>query len=140
MSTMKKQLYDFWVKSEQKIVLAIGLILIAIIAFEAGFLQGQKYQQKPLIIEKPAITPAEAQNALNDPSQASNLAPEAKIAPTSTNAQPKNCAFVGSKNSNKYHLPACHFAKLIKPENLVCFASTQDAVAKNYQPDKGCIK
>lgn len=138
---MKAKIKDFWVKNEQKVVLSVGLILTAAIAFEAGFLQGKKYQQKPLIIEKAVIAPPnEVQNTATIPPQASNLATEAKIAPADTNTQPQNCALVGSKNSDKYHLPACRWAKRIKPENIVCFASTQDAAAKGYQPDKGCVK
>ena len=137
---MQAKIKDFWVKNEKKIVLAVGLILIAAIAFEAGFLHGQKYQQKPLIIEKAAVVSSEAQSAPANPSQASNSAQQASITPISRITRPPNCAFVGSKNSNKYHLPTCRFAKLIKPENIVCFASAQAAVAKGYQPDKGCIK
>jgi len=56
-------------------------------------------------------------------------------APTEKN---ENCAFVGSRNSDKYHLAKCTWAKRIKPENRVCFASTADAEAKGYKP--GCVK
>jgi len=55
-------------------------------------------------------------------------------------SQPTDCAFVGSKNSDKYHVPTCQWAKRIKPENIICFKSIDDAVAKNYKPDKTCIK
>ncbi|MBS3151757.1 thermonuclease family protein [Candidatus Woesearchaeota archaeon] len=39
----------------------------------------------------------------------------------------KNCLYVGSKDSDKYHTPDCKFSKKIKPENLVCFYSIEDA-------------
>ena len=52
----------------------------------------------------------------------------------------KKCVFMGSKNSNKYHLPTCRYAKAIKAENLVCFTSKEDAEKQGYQPDASCIK
>ncbi len=135
---IKQKIFDFLKNNEAKIALGIGLILVAVIAFEAGVLKGRNWQQKPLVIEKPAIA-AETQNAQNTPSQASNLAPEITRTTESTIA-PQGCAFVGSKNSNIYHLPTCSYAKRIKPENIVCFKSAEDAVSKGYQPDKSCIK
>ena len=39
----------------------------------------------------------------------------------------KDCLYVGSEDSDKYHTPGCKFAKKIKPENLVCFYSVEDA-------------
>ncbi len=39
----------------------------------------------------------------------------------------KDCMYVGSENSDKYHTPDCKFAKKIKAENLVCFNSLEDA-------------
>ncbi|TAK96436.1 hypothetical protein EPO05_01875 [Patescibacteria group bacterium] len=129
-----KQAKSFWSVHEQKIVVLAGFLLVAAISFEAGALQGQKWQQKPLIIEKTAPTancPVPAETAL----KTQNLSPEKLLVATI-----KDCAFVGSKNSDKYHVPTCQWAKRIKPENVVCFRSAEEAVAKGYQPDKGCIK
>jgi hypothetical protein len=142
---IKNKLKQFWQNYETKIVLAIGFILVAVIAFEAGALKGQKWQKEPLIVEKPAMA-IENANLSNSASNSQNNAPEAsKLTQegqaTGIGSSPnQNCAFVGSKNSNKYHLPTCRFAKNIKPENLVCFSSVDDAVKKGYQPDKTCIK
>ena len=38
----------------------------------------------------------------------------------------ENCLYVGSKNSDKYYLPECKYAKKIKPENLVCYNSEEE--------------
>jgi len=134
---------EFFVKNEAKIVLFLGFILVAVISFEAGFLQGKKTPDKPIVIEKPSESPK------IEP-QAAGSVPTIKVTTTSITPAtgqnstsletPKNCAYVGSKNSNKYHLPTCTYAKKIKPENLVCFSSAEDAQAKNYQPDKSCVK
>lgn len=138
---MKAKIKDFLKNNEAKIVLGIGLILVAVIAFEAGVLKGQNWQAAPLVIEKSG----ECSAGTNSPENAQNPAQEgqkpaqADLASPSTAAS-ANCVFVGSKNSNKYHLPTCHFAKLIKSENLVCFKSAEDAAARGYQPDKSCVK
>jgi hypothetical protein len=142
----KNKLKSFWQKYESKIILSLGFILVAVIAFEAGALRGQKWQKEPLIIEKPAVL-IESANLTNSTSSSQDNAPEAsKLTQDGQNGSEglnmpsKNCAYIGSKNSNKYHLTTCRFAKNIKPENMVCFSSAEDAVKKGYQPDKTCLK
>ncbi len=46
--------------------------------------------------------------------------------------------YVGSKKSDKYHYPTCEWAQKIKPENLVTFASAQEALKGGYVPCKVC--
>jgi hypothetical protein len=48
--------------------------------------------------------------------------------------------YVGSKNSNKYHLPDSAAAKRIKEENKVWFKSKEDAEAKGYEPGSSVKK
>lgn len=139
-NNFKSKIKSFWSRYENKIVLIIGFILVAAISFEAGILKGQDWQQKPIIIEKPVAGQEICQIAQNSPSQTQNLAPEAQKQVQTTSITSQNCAFVGSKNSDKYHLPTCRWAKQIKPENLICFSSAEDAAAKGYQPDKNCVK
>ena len=50
----------------------------------------------------------------------------------------EDCKYVGSKNSDKYHKPSCVWAKRIKPENLVCFSSKEEAEDKGYKPCSVC--
>ncbi len=45
-----------------------------------------------------------------------------------------DCNFVGSKESDKYHTPACGAVKNIKAENKVCFQSAADAKKQGYVP------
>jgi hypothetical protein len=138
---MADKLKAFLKLHEAKIALILGFILVAVISFEFGLIQGKNRQDKPLIVEKPALSQnVTAEASSGTPVQAQNSTAEAKMASGDINAQPVNCAFVGSKNSNKYHLPTCHFAKLIKPENILCFKSAEDAVNRGYQPDKTCLK
>ncbi|MFZ2976041.1 MAG: hypothetical protein WA055_05450 [Candidatus Moraniibacteriota bacterium] len=134
---LKTKTRDFWQKYEHKIILIIGFILVAIISFEGGVLKGQKTAQNPLIIEKPADNNNQTVCGV---SQAQNLPSEAKKDPSEISTLPQTCAFIGSKNSNKYHLPTCRYAKNINPENRVCFSSKIEAESRGYLPDKNCIK
>lgn len=135
------QIKDFLKKYEYKIILVVGFALVAIVSFEGGYLQGKGRQESPLIVRDASQCPKIALSAASPAVLGENTA-ASKNPENSANlaADKKNCAFVGSKNSNKYHLPTCRWAKNIKPENLVCFSSVEDAVTKNYQPDKTCIK
>jgi hypothetical protein len=136
---MKEKIIEFWKKNEMKIVLLAGLVLVALISFQGGYLKGKAQKDSPLVIEKTASCPASSEDQPSQPkteTSASNL----QVNNNPTTSENKNCAFVGSKNSNKYHLPTCRWAKNIKPENLVCFASAEAALGKGYQPDKNCIK
>lgn len=50
----------------------------------------------------------------------------------------KELLYVGSINSNKYHYPACRYAKQIYPENEIWFSSASEALSLGYVPCKGC--
>lgn len=125
------KLKDFFLKNEQKIVLIAGFALASAISYEFGLLQGQKWAQKPLIIEKPAETPAGDQNCQNSPQDApGETSKSAQTSKGTTVINTSKCAFVGSRNSDKFYVPTCTWAKRIKPENLVCYNSEQDALVK----------
>ncbi|MCX6763141.1 MAG: hypothetical protein NTZ97_00175 [Candidatus Moranbacteria bacterium] len=134
---------EFIKNHENKLILVLGFILVAGLSFEAGLVRGKGNPESPIVIEKPSpSSKIEPQAANPAPASADTPFVQSSQNLSSVPAQPetKNCAFVGSKNSNKYHLPTCQYAKRIKPENIVCFSSVEDAVSKNYLPDKGCIK
>jgi hypothetical protein len=138
MNLILGKIKKFWEEHEFKVILAVGIILVAGVSFESGYLKG-KSVISPIFIEKPGL----AQNLSPDNTQVSplkdqNSVQEVKTEITGSNMPPKNCVYVGSKNSNKYHLPTCQWAKNIKPENLVCFSSAEDAQTKGYQA--GCVK
>ena len=46
--------------------------------------------------------------------------------------------YVGSKNSDVYHYPSCHYVDRINPENLIYFDTPGDAIAAGYRPCKVC--
>lgn len=140
MSKIIIKIKEFFLKNEQKMVIFVAFCLISAISFQFGVLQGQKWQQKPLIIEKPSEVPAGQVTAQNEAPVASQTASDAKIAPdkaiSATPASNTNCAYVGSKNSDKFYLPTCSYAKRVKPENLVCFKSAEQATGQGRTESK----
>jgi hypothetical protein len=133
------RLKELWLKYESKVILILGFLMVSTVAFEAGFLKGGEVPKNPLVIEKPAESQVLACSSSNV-SEAQNLLQEVKNSVSGSIIPDQKCAFIGSKNSNKYHLPTCRWAKSIKAENKVCFSSEDEAKNKGYLPDKNCIK
>lgn len=105
-----------------------SICLVLVLAFEAGTMTAGSAGAAPIVIEVPAATAPVA-------------IAEGVVAGTSVTAPDtakRDCAFVGSRNSDLYHLPTCATAKRIKPENIVCFANPEDAERRGYRP--GCLK
>jgi hypothetical protein len=143
--TFFQKIRNIWLKYEEKFILLVGILMIAAIAFEAGFLYGEKNKKEPVLVQKIADeaglacpqyeTDTNKKDNKGDTKQDDSAKTENKV-----DAENKNCAYVASKNSNKYHLPTCQFAQKIKPENKVCFSSAEEAQGRGYQGAKCCIK
>lgn len=56
----------------------------------------------------------------------------------STLSLAQNQTYVGSSNSNKYHLESCKWAQKVNPKNKVIFKSKKEAESKGYAPCKVC--
>lgn len=154
MHSLFTKLIAFWGKHEAKIVISIGMILVSVISFEFGLIQGKKSQSSPLVIEKVAqAQETDSQGCSIALPGAQNSTPEAKKPTIGASTQVKNqstgqanpsssvgvnCAYVGSKNSNKFYPPTCSYAKRIKPENIVCFATAQEAISQGRTASTGC--
>jgi hypothetical protein len=123
---------EYLKNNRQNIYLFFGVLLVGILAFESGFLRGQLVQSEPLIISLPTV--AETQNDEKTPTIAENQSAEVTPKTASTVETPAagQCPFVGSRNSNKYHLSTCAVAKRIKSENKICFVSKEDAEKRGY--------
>ncbi len=132
-----------------KLFLFIGILLSGALAFGGGFLLGRDRQVDPMIVSVPASpcvqtvqdigTPEakpEGAEGVVDVAQTKAAVPDSSV--EGNVAEHSSCVFVGSRNSDKYHLPTCSWAKRIKPENRVCFTSAADAESKGYHA--GCVK
>ncbi|MDI6778334.1 MAG: hypothetical protein QMD77_04020 [Patescibacteria group bacterium] len=140
--TFSQKIKHFWLKYGEKIILIVGIILIAGISFEAGYLKGQKNQKGSVIVSQPACAPCPKFEEGNSANATDNNPQQGNQNKTNTqlNTENQKCVFVASKNSNKYHLPTCQWATKIKPENKICFSSKEEAVSRGYQAAKCCIK
>ncbi|PIP17341.1 MAG: hypothetical protein COX44_00435 [Candidatus Portnoybacteria bacterium CG23_combo_of_CG06-09_8_20_14_all_37_13] len=115
-------LKSFFKQNQDKIVLCAGVVLITVIAFGLGRLSyniGAK--PEPIEILDSDLFKAGAGETLLE-----NLGRE------------QEGIFVGSRNSDKYHLPDCQWAKRIKKENEIWFKSEKEAQEKGYKPSS-CI-
>ena len=137
---MNAKLKEFWIKYEYKIILIMGFLLVAAISFEFGYAQGKIGKVTPLVIEKPSESLKISPEGQVGGTMGSNSTATQKAPTEATSQLPNDCAFVGSKNSTKYHTATCSWAKRILPKNLVCFKSAEDAIAQGKVGDKGCIK
>ena len=133
-----KEIKNFILRHESKIVIFAGFIAVAFLAFQIGFREGIKVKEKPIVIEK--VLENTSVSEKNFPSVETGASVLDKVELSENSGNIKDCAFVGSKNSNKVHVSNCPFAKRIKPENLVCFKSLEDALNQGRQKDKSCIK
>ena len=125
-------------RHRQNLYLLAGVLLVGALAFESGFLRGKLVQSEPLLISIPAV----AESSNNEKTTITSGEQPASVKPETSSITPKpetgQCLFVGSRNSNKYHLNTCAVVKRIKPENKICFASKEDAEKRGYVPS--CLK
>lgn len=184
-----KHFFDFFKKYQEKIVLTLGFILVAVTSFAAGRLtftlkskpieinddkSGKNAEKDELVeyfpktkaegvyvgeIDSNKYFPIESEeaNKISDENKiwfdsASEAEEQGYVLGTSSkdNEDSENDKsssskeitqedvtlgkYVGSKNSNKYHLPDSSAAKRIKEENKVWFQSKEEAEAEGYEP------
>ena len=104
-----------------------GLLVIIVIAslfFALGRLSALEERHAPIKIEYPNV----AQGAVVIGTISENLAGSA----TSTGE------VIGSKNGKKYYFPWCGTVKMIKSENQIKFASSEEARVAGYLPASNC--
>jgi hypothetical protein len=120
---MLSKIKDFVKKKESDLVVILGLVLVAVASFGAGYLIAPRAVKSPIIIEnnQAAIMPQNSQNqALESDISISLKTPEKGL-------------FVGSAKSDKYHWPQCPFAQKISPQNQVWFNSESEAQKAGYK-------
>ncbi len=147
---MSNLIKKIWKEHDQKILFFLAFILIAAVSFNAGRTYENTKESAQINVK---INPLEADNpkeekilALGEALERKGINPNAagnnnKESGELVGAEnPQECMFVGSKNSDKYHLPDCRYAKNIKSENLVCFSSIEEAEKQGYVAAGCCIK
>lgn len=157
---MVSQITNFFKKNEADIILTVGIILIALISFGGGWLLGSKsilagkdvatvdnsdkikieemVLPKEKTEEKVEEEAKEVEGAQEEPAIIQQQQTAQVNTSSASSARGADCKYVGSKNSNVYHLPECPGAKRIKEENIRCFASKEEAENTGYRPAKNC--
>ena len=133
---MPPNIQDMWDKfksllADDAVYYSLVLALVAGVSFGLGRLSVLENKQIPEKIsemaEKPAVAAVIEGQSESDSSKTTVL--ETKT---------ETVLYVGSKNSNKYHLPWCSGAQRIAEANKVYFASKAQAQAAGYSPAANC--
>ena len=119
----------------ERLLVLVGVLLVSVLSFQAGLIQGKLVEEKSFVIHMPMVDTSASPAPVVE-KKASNVSEKTRVPVDLIDL--KSCPLVGSKNSNKYHVPTCAVAKRIKPENKVCFASEEIARARGYI--SGCLK
>ena len=134
----------------EKILISSVFLSSLIVAFLGGSLYKTEEGPSPSLIinvpdyQKAALELKEASPGASVPSKETTAGMEPVVASaspgpeTAPSTQTESCPYLGSKNSDKYHLATCGVAKRIKPTNIRCFTSPETAEAAGYKP--GCLK
>jgi len=117
----------------------IGIFVVVLVVSVAGCTSSSTQASPTTAAPSVATaTPAVAKQT----HASSTAAAMAKATPSQTSLTPSSQQytgpFVGSKNSNVYHIPSCFEAKKIKPQNQVWFPNAKAAQAAGYRPCKVC--
>ncbi|MCW1888331.1 MAG: hypothetical protein KIH67_002145 [Candidatus Moranbacteria bacterium] len=136
-------------KGEKILISSVFLSSLALAFLGGGLYKGDQGEVPHLVINVPDYQKAALEFKNVSPeafSQPQEEAPRvepvaaavsgADISLQATDTQ--NCPYLGSKNSDKYHLATCGVAKRIKAANVRCFATPEIAEASGYKP--GCLK
>lgn len=122
---MLANLKSFVKNNWSDIFIILTIILVALIGFGIGRLTAPKTE--PIQIKN--------LEKLSPSSLRSEEGGQASVEVIKTNYQGK---VVGSKNSDKYHLPDCSGAKQINEQNKIWFDSIEAAEKAGYKPAANC--
>lgn len=103
--------------------------LIIICVGAASFGLGRQSEARPT---QAAVAP-ETEVVRGERAQEETVSPQSEIKVTTDSE-----VLVGSKNSDKYHLPWCSGAARIAEENKVYFGSVEEAKRAGYTPAANC--
>lgn len=123
---MLTKLKNFVKDNGSDIFIILVVILVALIAFGIGRLTVPKTEPIQIkSLEKASVQDIAPEQAVSVPTDVG----------TTTSQGGK---VVGSKNSDKYHLPDCPGAKQISEQNKIWFDSIEAAEKAGYKPAANC--
>ncbi len=136
---------SWWKQIREKYGQAVLVVAIVVLSGWLGFRMGEIKAENNIPMQM-SINNLQSANPVQEKV---NIATEAlkrqgvdlKLdeAVAKTIEQKKDCLFVASRKSHKYHTADCRYGKNIKPSNRVCFKTQDEAKTKGFVPAKGCI-
>lgn len=120
-------------KNEDRIILSIGFMLVAILSFGAGKLSETYYPQTPIIFQDAPRSEATDATAEIARDAINNQAVSASAKAGGGQTQGK---IIGNKNSMIYHVPGGAFYDKISARNRIYFNSEQEARNAGYRKSK----
>jgi len=124
-ATIASQLFNRVKNNSSDIFVILVIILVALISFGIGRLT------------IPRSDPIQIKNLEKASIENLEIKDQGKIYPPATK-QSDVGRVVGSKNSDKYHLPDCPGAKQISEQNKIWFDSIEEAEKAGYKPAGNC--
>ena len=122
---MLTKLKNFVKTNGSDIFIVMTVILVALISFGIGRLTAPKTE--PILIknlEQGSVEDLNIEQSVSAPTDVGTTVDKDKV--------------VGSKNSDKYHLPECPGAKQINEQNKIWFDSIEAAEKAGYKPAGNC--
>jgi len=141
----KKSILIMWWNHYGQIILLLTIVfLTALISFKLGKIKSNNNTPIDIVIRDiKNVNPAQEEASLaikalkrQGVNINRNIVEKNKITSKREN---KDCLFVASRNSKKYHTKDCKYGKKIKEANLICFKSVEEAKSKGYLPAGGCL-
>lgn len=132
----------FWNKYGQNILLLLIVGLTFYLGFRFGEIKQQNDTKINLVINdlKNANPRAEKINTMAEALQRQGVNLKLSSEETIKDiVSQKDCLFVASRKSHKFHTADCKYAKNIKLSNKICFKNREEAEKKGYIPAKGCL-
>ena len=122
---MLSRFKNFCKDKQSDLFIIITIILVTLISFGIGRLTAPKTE------------PIQIKNL--EKASVQDITPEQKEGTAQKETQGNyQGQVVGSKNSDKYHLPDCPGAKQISEQNKIWFSSIEEAEKAGYKPASNC--
>lgn len=129
--------FKSWFRSlPESVPLVILMVLVGTASFGLGRLSALESLREPVSVFRP--DGSRVDSGQSEEVILHTATPEVSSLPAAVGSVPDSGEVVGSKNSNKYHLPWCTGAQRISEANKIYFKTIADAEAAGYVPAANC--